>query len=57
MTFRCSSSTAYLRFEFIDAHNDDAKSLVWHKSADEILGSIARFAAQTMLIISELTRD
>jgi transposase len=33
--------------EFIDAHNEQAKPFVWHKSADEILASIARFAAQT----------
>ena len=33
--------------EFIDAHNQDRKPFVWHKSADEILASIARFAAQT----------
>lgn len=33
--------------EFIEAHNEETKPFVWHKSADEILASIARFAAQT----------
>jgi transposase len=33
--------------EFIEAHNQETKPFVWHKSADEILASIARFAAQT----------
>lgn len=33
--------------EFIDAHNGKPKPFVWHKSADEILASIARFAQRT----------
>lgn len=44
------TSTAQLQRairEFIDAHNEDGKPFVWHKSADEILTNIARFAAQT----------
>ena len=34
--------------EYIDAHNVDAKPFVWTKNADEILASIARFAARTL---------
>jgi transposase len=34
--------------EFVDAHNADGKPFVWTKSADEILGSIARFAQRTL---------
>jgi transposase len=34
--------------EFLDAHNDDPKPFVWTKTADEILGSIARFAQRTL---------
>ena len=30
--------------EFLDVHNEDQKPVVWGKSADEILASIARFA-------------
>jgi transposase len=33
--------------EFIDAHNGKAKPFVWHKSADEILAAIERFAQRT----------
>ncbi len=33
--------------EFIDAHNTTGKPFVWTKTADEILGSIARFAQRT----------
>lgn len=32
---------------FLLAHNDDPKPFVWTKSADDILASIARFAART----------
>ena len=32
----------------IDAHNVDGKPFVWTKNADEILASIARFAARTL---------
>ena len=34
--------------EFIDAHQADPKPFVWTKTADEILGSIARFAQRTL---------
>jgi hypothetical protein len=34
-------------YEFLDAHNADAKPFVWAKRADEILASIARFAQRT----------
>jgi hypothetical protein len=33
---------------FIDAHQMDTKPLVWTKSADAILASIARFAQRTV---------
>jgi transposase len=33
--------------DFIDAHHADSKPLIWTKSADEILASIARFAQRT----------
>lgn len=33
--------------EFIDAHHEDPKPFVWTKTADDILGSIARFAQRT----------
>jgi transposase len=33
--------------EFLDAHNENPKPLVWTKSADEILASMARFAQRT----------
>ncbi len=32
---------------FIDAHQENPKSFVWTKTADEILASIARFAERT----------
>ena len=34
----------------IDAHNVDCKPFVWTKNADEILASIARFAARTLAV-------
>jgi transposase len=34
--------------EFIEVHNDNPKPFVWTKSADDILGSISRFAQRTM---------
>lgn len=34
--------------DFIDAHNDSPKPPRWHKSADEILSAIARFASRTV---------
>ena len=34
--------------EFLDVHNADPKPLVWTKSADDILASIARFAHRTV---------
>ena len=34
--------------EFIDVNNDKPKPFVWKKDADEILASIARFAARTL---------
>lgn len=43
------TSTAQLEAairDYIDAHNEEPKPFVWHKSADEILASIARFADQ-----------
>jgi transposase len=33
---------------FLDVHNEEPKPFVWTKSADDILGSIARFAQRTM---------
>jgi transposase len=33
--------------DYIDAHNEELKPFTWHKSADQILASIARFADQT----------
>jgi transposase len=34
--------------EFIEVHNENPKPFVWMKSADDILGSISRFAQRTM---------
>jgi transposase len=34
--------------KFIDAHNETARPYIWTKSADDILGSISRFAQRTM---------
>jgi transposase len=34
--------------EFIEVHNENPKPFVWTKSADDILGSITRFAQRTM---------
>jgi transposase len=34
--------------EFIEVHNAEPRPFVWKKSADEILASIARFAARTV---------
>ena len=34
--------------EYIEAHNVDCKPFVWTKNADDILASIARFAARTL---------
>jgi transposase len=36
--------------DYIDAHNQEPKPFTWHKSADEILASIGRFADQTTKI-------
>jgi len=36
--------------EFLDAHNEEPKPLVWTKSADDILARIARFAERTSQI-------
>jgi transposase len=36
--------------EYIDIHNEDPRPFVWHKTADEILASIARFAHRTIAI-------
>lgn len=36
--------------DFIDAHNQQARPFIWVKSADDILASIARFAAHTTKI-------
>ena len=33
--------------EFLDVHNEDPKPIVWTKSADDILASMARFAHRT----------
>ncbi len=33
--------------DFIDAHNQEPKPFIWTKPADDILASIARFAAHT----------
>jgi transposase len=33
--------------DYIDAHNEEPKPFIWHKPADEILASIARFADRT----------
>ena len=33
---------------YIDATNDEPRPLVWTKSADEILASVARFCARTL---------
>ena len=34
-------------YEYIETENENPKPFVWVKSADEILGKIARFAAKT----------
>ena len=34
-------------YEYIESENENPKPFVWVKSADEILGKIARFAAKT----------
>ena len=34
--------------EYIEAHNVDSQPFVWTKNADEILASIALFAARTL---------
>ncbi len=36
--------------EYIDIHNEDPKPLVWTRTADQILASIARFAQRTSTI-------
>jgi transposase len=36
--------------DYIDAHNQEPKPFIWTKSADDILASIARFAAHTCKI-------
>ena len=36
--------------KFLDVHNEDPKPVVWTKSADEILASIARFAQRTATV-------
>ena len=44
------TSTAQLEMairDYIDAHNEEPQPFVWHKSADQILTIIARFADQT----------
>jgi hypothetical protein len=33
--------------EYIDIHNEAPKPFVWTRTADEILGSIGRFAQRT----------
>ena len=33
--------------EYIEVHNEDPKPFVWTKTADQILASIARYAART----------
>jgi hypothetical protein len=33
---------------FIQQHNRDPKHFVWHKTADQILGSVARFCTRTL---------
>jgi hypothetical protein len=33
---------------YVDATNDEPRPLVWTKSADEILASVARFCARTL---------
>ena len=35
--------------EFLDVHNEDPKPIVWTKSADDILASMARFAQRTVV--------
>jgi len=34
--------------EYINAHNEDPKPFVWHRTADQILDSIARFGQRTL---------
>jgi transposase len=36
--------------DYIEAHNQEPKPFIWTKPADDILASIARFAAQTCKI-------
>jgi transposase len=36
--------------DYIEVHNEEPKPFIWHKTADEILDSIARFADQTLKI-------
>ena len=36
--------------EYIEAHNENPKSFVWTKTADQILASIARFAQRTAAV-------
>jgi transposase len=38
---------------FIEANNTDPKPFKWHKTADEILASIARFATRTLVLSQE----
>ena len=33
---------------YIDAHNEEPKSFIWTKTADEILASVARFCQRTL---------
>ena len=42
--------------DYIDAHNEEPKPFVWHKSADAILTSIARFADQTNKIHARINQ-
>ena len=41
-------SLLYAIEDFMTTHNENPKPPRWHKTADEILGSIARFASRTV---------
>jgi hypothetical protein len=44
------------RLEFINNHNKDPRPFVWHKTADQILDSIARFCTRKRAGIDALVR-
>ena len=44
---QCQRTGSGIR-EFIDVHNEDPKPFVWTRTADQILGRIARYARREL---------